>query len=341
MRYNTPISRPSSPLSSAHKEAPKSLTTYSLSSAGSKKGPIKVKPSTNDMKDTSTVRIANPKFRQHNVEATDDFSAPVAKISQWLASDPTKPKKEFLTVRKGNNIINKSNKFEKQTMAFGEKKQQLQEIAEKTIVTDNRKQFEQGAVNKDNDKVAIIEKMEAKVEHLVEPTADLELVTDILAAASVKEEGEIMISAEASTGDEFSMEVEVGTESMEPEAVEAPIMDGEDKEMSGATIPVKIVFKAKEVAIEMNEDSPTLVTDKKNFEQAKAEFDSGKPNSVQMRKQKLEEMEREARRRANNPYGLMKSSWKRPHHSRGLPSDAWKRTFQGNLPPKKTIAELP
>jgi hypothetical protein len=47
---------------------------------------------------STTVQITNPKFRQLKVEATNEFSAPVAKLTQWLANDPTKPQKKFLQV---------------------------------------------------------------------------------------------------------------------------------------------------------------------------------------------------------------------------------------------------
>jgi hypothetical protein len=61
---------------------------------------------------------------------------------------------------------------------------------------------------------------------------------------------------------------------------------------------------------------------------------------VQQRKEKFERMEKESRRRSG-PYGLLKPTWKRVHPTRGLPSDAYMRTFQGNVAPKKTLAELP
>ena len=57
------------------------------------------------------VRIAKPNFRQFQVEATDNFKAPVAKLAQWLANDPTNQKK-FLLIRKGQNIIDKSQRYE-------------------------------------------------------------------------------------------------------------------------------------------------------------------------------------------------------------------------------------
>lgn len=362
MRTNTPIY--SSPVSSTHK-SPSSLTTYTLSPSGAVNGPIKVKPSANDMKDTSTVRIANPNFRKLNVEATDDFVAPVAKLSQWLASDPTKPKKEFLTVRKGNNIIAKSNTFEKQTIAFGTKKQMLQEVAEKKVVTDNRKQFEEG-VGKESFKKTAVEAekviMEAKVVVATEASTEPEVdaVTEAVAAISVAVVDKEVVSADAQLeAMEELAEVKVAEASIvdtaekmaETESQEVAVVEEKATEKKEETAVTKFAVAEKVAAVEKKVASPAfvvkkkatppVVADEKTFEQAKAEFDSGKPSSVQLRKQKIEEMEREARRRANNPYGLMKSSWKRPHPSRGLPSDAWKRTFQGNLPPKKTFAELP
>ena len=47
-----------------------------------------------------------------DVQATDEGYASVAKLSQWLASDPTSTKKKK-QVRRGANVISKSRKFEK------------------------------------------------------------------------------------------------------------------------------------------------------------------------------------------------------------------------------------
>lgn len=47
-----------------------------------------------------------------DVEATDEGYASVAKLSQWLAGDPTSTKKKK-HVRRGRNVINKSRTFEK------------------------------------------------------------------------------------------------------------------------------------------------------------------------------------------------------------------------------------
>ena len=65
---------------------------------------------------STVVRVDKPSFRKFNVEATDDFSASVAKLSKWLASDPTKKKKDYMLVRKGNNVVDKSQTYETQDL---------------------------------------------------------------------------------------------------------------------------------------------------------------------------------------------------------------------------------
>lgn len=53
-----------------------------------------------------------PKMRPDEVQATNEGYASVAKLSEWLANDPTSTKKKK-HVRRGKNIISKSRTFEK------------------------------------------------------------------------------------------------------------------------------------------------------------------------------------------------------------------------------------
>ena len=54
-----------------------------------------------------------PKIKSEEVQATNDGYASVAKLSAWLADDPTKSKKKVKTIRRGANVIAKSRKFDK------------------------------------------------------------------------------------------------------------------------------------------------------------------------------------------------------------------------------------
>jgi hypothetical protein len=63
------------------------------------------------MKHFTPMRI-KPKFKKEDVQATDDRHASVAKLSAWLAADPTSHKK-LIHTRKGRNVIAKSRQFEK------------------------------------------------------------------------------------------------------------------------------------------------------------------------------------------------------------------------------------
>jgi hypothetical protein len=307
MRFNTPISS-----ISKDEQLSKTITMYSfMGTAGggvdSTVSSTVLKPSANDMKDTTTVRINNPKFRTHNVKATDNFSAPVAKLQMWLASDPTKPKKEYLTVRKGNNVIAKSNKFEKQTMAIGTKAKMLQDVAEKTIVTSNRKQFEKdGNTRHKEGGVAhpVVEVIQE--EPLYEPSID-----GITGEQNLEESQPEVETTPLPSFEEYIME-----------EVEQDNTDGNGNKAS-PSFEEKKTFAEALAEFQVDEDVPKLMT------------------SVELRKQKLEAMEHEARRRANNPYGMLQPSWGRPNPNRGLPSDAWNRTLKGTPPPKKTFAELP
>lgn len=57
--------------------------------------------------------VRKPKTtRQETIEATNDGYASVAKLSEWLAADPTSTKKKK-HVRRGRNVIARSRKFEK------------------------------------------------------------------------------------------------------------------------------------------------------------------------------------------------------------------------------------
>ena len=307
MRFNTPITS-----SQKVDDRSKTFTIYSLT--GSPSGASGVvsaglKPSSHDMKDTKTVQIKNPQFRTHNVKATDNFSAPVAKLQAWLASDPTKPKKDFLTIRKGNNIIAKSNKFEKQTMAVGTKSQQLQDIAEKNVVTNNRKQFEPKVEENKEDKTS---------------TKDNTLYDAVVADESKQ------------ALEPFDVEVEEGD----------PIGQSQSGEFSLSFLEESITDDDLRVNKKDEDNIVEKHEEKKTFSEALAEFqlDEDVPKllgTVELRKQKLEAMEREARRQANNKYGMLKPSWGRPHPSHGMPSDAWNRSLKGTPPPKKTFADLP
>jgi hypothetical protein len=67
---------------------------------------------TPDPKKHFTPIRAKPKIKKEEVQATDDTHASVAKLSAWLAEDPTSQKK-LRHVRKGRNVIFKSRMFEK------------------------------------------------------------------------------------------------------------------------------------------------------------------------------------------------------------------------------------
>jgi hypothetical protein len=58
------------------------------------------------------IRI-KPKFETTEVEATDQGYASVAKLSAWLADDPTSNKKRVTQLRRGANVIAKSRTFDK------------------------------------------------------------------------------------------------------------------------------------------------------------------------------------------------------------------------------------
>jgi hypothetical protein len=53
-----------------------------------------------------------PKIRKDEVQATNEGYASVAKLSEWLANDPTSTKKKK-HVRRGKNVISKSRNYEK------------------------------------------------------------------------------------------------------------------------------------------------------------------------------------------------------------------------------------
>ena len=55
---------------------------------------------------------SKPKLRHEEVQATNDGYASVARLSEWLANDPTSTKKKK-HVRRGKNVITKSRTFEK------------------------------------------------------------------------------------------------------------------------------------------------------------------------------------------------------------------------------------
>ena len=59
---------------------------------------------------STPVRI---KSRHSDVQATNEGYKSVAKLAAWLADDPTKNKKEILTLRRGANVIAKSRAFDK------------------------------------------------------------------------------------------------------------------------------------------------------------------------------------------------------------------------------------
>jgi hypothetical protein len=69
------------------------------------------KPKPDPKKHFAPIR-AKPKIKKEEVQATDGGYASVAKLSAWLAEDPTS-KKKLLHVRKGRNVISKSRMYEK------------------------------------------------------------------------------------------------------------------------------------------------------------------------------------------------------------------------------------
>ncbi|KAL3906495.1 MAG: hypothetical protein SGARI_003982 [Bacillariaceae sp.] len=356
MRFSTPLSN-----SIASAPEPKQQFVSLAHQGAPFTGPYKVpttKPLSQAEKDTKAVRVVNPQFRKLNVAATDNYVAPVAKLTQWLASDPTKPKKEFLTVRKGNNVIAKSAKFENPELAIGSKKaQQLQEVAEKTIVTDNRKQFEHGSVegSKASEKSdASTSKQSEKADTAPKEAKSLEEVPVESEKTEIVEVVELeMVDEDLPLEIETKQEVVVVLETPMGELTEGKKVEQDAmSELTGTieSTPPAIV-ESSTMELTESEDSDSQKSEAKDegeeavksFEEAKKSFGAGVApmTTVQIRKQKLEQMEAEARRRANNPYGELKPSWKRPHKSHNKPSDAWARSFQGTLPPKKTIAELP
>jgi hypothetical protein len=98
MRQTTITSTASSSSSSSSKHAKPSDSLLSTPSSHLKQA-VGIKHHAGPIdKQSTTIQITNPKFRQLKVEATNEFSAPVAKLTQWLANDPTKPQKKFLQV---------------------------------------------------------------------------------------------------------------------------------------------------------------------------------------------------------------------------------------------------
>lgn len=59
-----------------------------------------------------------PKIRKEDVEATNDTTASVQKLSQWLSDDPFEKKKQLL-IRKGEQIACKSKAFEHEELVNG------------------------------------------------------------------------------------------------------------------------------------------------------------------------------------------------------------------------------
>jgi hypothetical protein len=220
---------------------------------------------------TTPVRIANPTFRRHNVEATDAYTAPVRNLARWLSDDPTRRRREFLTVRKGANVVARSEAFEKQQTAADETyPEPVRGVAVRGVVTANRKRFEVEAVQ------------------AIPPSSTKNCESD---------------------------PVEITTKVVDEEV----IIDTVD-------------------AIDVMDITAGVITDIA----ADITATDLAPSTVQTRRAELERLDREARRRARNPYGdAMKPTWGRPHPNRGLPSTAWKRTLRGTPPPKRTLAELP
>jgi hypothetical protein len=70
------------------------------------------KDSTSRRKNYATPVRIMPKFEEQEVQATNDGYASVAKLSAWLADDPTSTKK-VKQIRRGANVIAKSRKFDK------------------------------------------------------------------------------------------------------------------------------------------------------------------------------------------------------------------------------------
>lgn len=460
MRFNTPIS--------ASTRHPKSLHYPSIASQvtspikpGSTNGKLGQIPRSKEDGEKTTVRIANPKFRQFNVEATDEFSAPVAKLSQWLANDPTKPKKKFLEVRKGRNVMEKSSTYEKQD-TVGKKEQH---IVPKGAVSDALKEWQkkeshesspQGRkVNIETDKEPPV-LLESKDQNDTDsnkspsvtgfsdssgapesPFANEFTIESSVTASSITQERDVadeiqdlvddpvpadkngleihasisfessissqpslarnrfaedifvpedpannrgtlilgqssvdgnttstvLDSNTASTVSETTISDEVNGDTLPPDVADAntipeenspedewanppSILSGDVREHVGSRprqAGAGQVVVEQDAVVNNNADQPKSKTKEiaAKFGKVKGSEEKETLTAVQLRKQKIELEEKEHKRRENNPYGLMKLSWKRPHKARGLPSDAWKRTFQGNLPPKKTFAELP
>lgn len=87
-----------------------------------------------------------PRIDKNEVQATNDGYASVAKLSAWLADDPTSTKK-LRHVRKGRNVIAKSRKFEKDMEGIIVEEAQIS----KGAVSDKKKWLS-GAFHNDDDK---------------------------------------------------------------------------------------------------------------------------------------------------------------------------------------------
>jgi hypothetical protein len=113
---NTPVDRRVS-LSSSYrrpgnvaKPTPASSSTSAAAAAragGAPKTPFHLRSH------LTPVRIST-KVEDAEVQATNDGYASVAKLSAWLADDPTKAKQRVKQIRRGANVIAKSRKFDKE-----------------------------------------------------------------------------------------------------------------------------------------------------------------------------------------------------------------------------------
>ena len=63
-------------------------------------------------------------------------------------------------------------------------------------------------------------------------------------------------------------------------------------------------------------------------------------NKVDLKKNKFEKMEKEAKRRSG-VLGLLKPSWEQADHTEGQPSNAYEKKYVKDITPKKSFEELP
>ena len=309
---------------------------------------------------STPVRI-KPKILTEEVQATNEGYASVAKLSAWLADDPTKTRKTK-QIRRGANVIAKSRKFDKGLADVIIEEMHIRSggVSEKKdwLMTTFSNESDDTSGNISVGATSVSAKKEwlgsafKKDRHTVHvPKAKTDIMT------SNDERDEVSSRAKAMWRNRTYSSEQTEPQSCQPKrsvAFTEPLQPSVKSPSSPQSSDVDLDCRSQDASATECDENRTMEEESReqpeghepSFRSARNSLvERSKKNgttvevmsAVKLRKAKFERLGQDARRKSL-PMGMLKPSWSEDD---GGPSNTYIKKYLPNVPNKKTLHQLP